>query len=133
VIEEYKPNLCKRVISGVSLDIKAEDICEETGAMKAIRLNRIEKDQKIPSNSVLLIFEKDQLPDHTSIDFTPYHVREYIPTPTRCVKCNAYGHVVKHCRGNETCSKCSGGHSYESCRKKDNPKCISCNGPHSAA
>jgi len=67
--------------------------------MKAIRLTRTEKGQRIPFNYMLLIFKKDQLPDYTTIGFTRYHVREYIPTPTRCVKCNAYGHVVKHCWG----------------------------------
>jgi len=49
------------------------------------------------------------------------------------VKCNAFGHVIKHCRGKETCSKCSGAHSYESCPNKESPKCINCKGPHSAA
>jgi len=97
--------------------------------MKAIRLTRTEKGQRIPFNYMLLIFKKDQLPDYTTIGFTRYHVREYIPTPTRCVKCNAYGHVVKHCRGKESCSKCSGGHSYESCPNKENPMCINCKGP----
>jgi len=37
VIDENKLKVCKGVISGVSLDIEAEDICKETCAMKVIR------------------------------------------------------------------------------------------------
>jgi len=93
------------VNTGVSLDVDMEEVCEETSANEAICLNKTEKGQRSPTNSVLIIFEREELPEYTTIDFTQYHARVHIPALVSCVKCNAFGLVVKHCRGKETCSK----------------------------
>lgn len=50
----------------------------------------------------------------------------------RCYKCNKYGHVASNCREIETCHNCgkarAGHEEGESC----SPRCINCNGSHSA-
>jgi len=123
----------RRVISGVTLDLDVDDIRQETNCKMAIRLHRQEKGKRTPTYSILLIFEDNVLPDHVTIGFTRYHVREYVPTATRCMKCQGFNHVAKSCRRKETCPKCAGGHSFEACPNKDSPKCANCQGPNSSA
>jgi len=114
-----KPKMSRGLIPRVSLDLGTDDVMKETKASKAIRLFRQDKGQRIPSNSVLLVFdEQDVLPDHVTIGYT---------------RCQGFNHVAKSCRGKETCLKCARGHSFKSCPNKDSPKGSNCQGPHSAA
>ena len=61
-----------------------------------------------------------------------YIVREYIPPPLRCFKCQRFGHVAGQCRGKLRCAKCGGEHEYGKCGKDDVLKCCNCGGQHSA-
>ena len=63
-----------------------------------------------------------------------YQVREYIPPPLRCYKCQKYGHVAAVCRGKARCGKCGGeDHEYGKCKQGVKVKCCNCGGEHSAA
>ena len=45
-----------------------------------------------------------------------FPVRKYIPEPLRCFKCQAFGHVQKHCRReSELCGVCSQRHRTSEC------------------
>ena len=58
-------------------------------------------------------------------------MKQYVPRPLRCFKCNRYGHVTGHCRGKLHCSSCGGEHKYSVCSAAA-PKCPNCEGGHSA-
>jgi len=117
----------------VSEDLTEDEITEETGCLKAIRLNRIVNGQKVPTLSILLIFNQGAAPEYVTIGYTRYLTRAYIPVPTRCNKCQRFNHTAKACRGKETCSRCAGEHSYEHCPDNTKVKCANCQEAHSAA
>jgi len=58
------------------------------------------------------------------IDWLRCRVKEFV-IPTRCFKCQGYGHISKYCRqGSDTCSHCSKtGHGHKDCPDKDKPMC----------
>ena len=57
-------------------------------------------------------------------------VRQYIPSPLRCNKCQEYGHTRKHCNGSEICGVCSNpGHHMSECQASE-AKCHHCRMPH---
>ncbi len=121
------------VITGVPLEMSCEVIKEKTQSLQAVRLNKFEKGVRSPSLSVLLMYKRGEVPAVTKIGYTNYRTRAYIPTPTRCQKCQGFNHVAKNCHRTETCSRCAGSHSFKDCTKKEEPHCANCNGNHSAA
>ena len=62
-----------------------------------------------------------------------YKVREYIPQPLRCFKCQRMGHTIQQCKWKQRCAKCGGEHDYGKCTKDAKLKCCNCGGEHSAA
>jgi hypothetical protein len=53
---------------------------------------------------------------------------------TRCHNCQRYGHIMRFCRNETTCSECAGGHRAEHCTKgpQTSRKCAACKGAHRA-
>ena len=49
--------------------------------------------------------------------------------PTRCYKCNRYGHTAKLCKNEITCAKCSNKHPTKECDSQIK-KCINCGSDH---
>lgn len=60
-------------------------------------------------------------------------MREFIPPPVRCYKCQGYGHFAKVCKGKQRCGKCGGDHENGQCGVSDVRKCCNCGGDHTAA
>ena len=60
-----------------------------------------------------------------------FRVNLFIPRPTRCFKCQRFGHIQENCRAKIRCSTCGGSHGYEGCEQTI--KCVNCGGNHSAA
>ena len=59
-------------------------------------------------------------------------VKEFIPHPIQCFKCQKFGHISKNCRGKQKCPLCSEDHTFEECQNRENKKCSNCGGSHSA-
>ena len=60
---------------------------------------------------------------------------KFIPKikPTRCFKCNKFGHVANLCKNNTHCCKCgSDQHSQKDCSSQS-MKCVNCDGNHAAS
>lgn len=55
--------------------------------------NDDEKKVKVPSSCVKIVFECAKLPDKVILGFVVYSVREFIPEPVQCYKCQRYGHI----------------------------------------
>lgn len=100
--------------------------------VKATRLQRRRDGVKSDSLSVVLDF-KDALPKHVMLGFISYEVREYVPTPLRCFKCQRFGHTASQCKSKMRCARCGGEHEYGKCEREAKIKCCNCGGEHSAA
>ena len=57
-----------------------------------------------------------------------FKVKPYIREPTKCYKCNAYGHIALNCLNKAKCPRCLGEHSLKECPNKGvEMHCASCN------
>lgn len=84
-----------------------------------------------PYNGILT-FDRSTLPQSVTAGFLHCEVRQYIPNPRRCFKCQRYGHSTTSCRGRLTCPKCAAyDHTSENCTS-DELKCPNCEQPHAA-
>jgi len=123
------------VISNVPLEMSVEDVKREIRGGKVLEVKRLQTNKdgvKSDSLSVLLVFEKS-LPGEVQMGWINYKVREYIPQPLRCFKCQRIGHVAQQCKWRQRCAKCGGDHEYGKCSKDTKLKCCNCGGEHSAA
>ena len=60
-----------------------------------------------------------------------YDVKPYTNLPSRCKRCQKYGHTEKKCRARrERCGRCAELHPSEGCEAR--PKCASCRQEHEA-
>ena len=89
--------------------------------------------KKLTPTSAMVYFLREELPTEVVLGWDSVPVRPYIPLPTRCYRCQAYGHQAWKCKAQEeVCSSCAGvGHSYRNCTSQT-PKCAGCGGQHSA-
>ena len=89
--------------------------------------------ERTPMKTVVLTFSKSSLPPQVQLCFQVFKVKQYIPPPIRCFKCQRFGHPATGCRHKERCVRCGDSHSFDRCPQKVTLKCINCGGPHSAA
>lgn len=122
------------VISGVPLNMSMEDVKNEIQGGKAVEATRLKskRDGSLKDTlSVVVQFERT-LPKSVQMGYINYSVREYIPPPIRCYKCQRMGHTAQQCKGKLSCVRCGGQHKYGKCEKDAKIKC-NCGGEHSAA
>ena len=115
-------------------DVEEEDILDELrdqGVHKVRRLQRRDNGNTVKSDTLVLSFSRDELPEKVRVTWRSIRVRPYIPNPVRCFKCQAYGHMANACKGRERCARCSAtGHNSSSC-ESPKPRCT-CGGEHEA-
>lgn len=124
------------VISGIPLGEKLEDLKKNIKGGTVVEVKRLKMNkngEKVDSTSVLLEFQEEKLPPRVMIGFMSFSVREFIPPPVRCYKCQRYGHIAKVCKGKQRCGKCAGNHEYGQCGDNVVRKCCNCGGDHTAA
>jgi len=131
-----KPIGARGVIYNVPLDIPTDDIlaCLAGQGVQSVRRFRYKSKDSSEMNRVQISISavtSADLPSEVKLGCMLFRVKQYIPRPLRCFKCNRYGHVAKHCRGRLRCSICSGEHKYSECSAAA-PKCPNCGGSHSA-
>ncbi|KAK2721844.1 hypothetical protein QYM36_003975 [Artemia franciscana] len=65
-------------------------------------------------------------------------VKQFIPKPLRCFKCQKFGHNSLNCWGKDTCGICGDNHPMTACpelnknRNEQKVRCANCNGQHTA-
>ena len=132
--------IVKGIILGVQMDTTEEEILEASEAITAKRIQRRVKGQMMDTAQVVLTYY-DYLPDRIKIGWDSYRVREFIPDPMRCMKCQQFaGHKAANCRAAQKCPICAGPHAFERCPQsapdreaERQPRCPNCSGAHSAA
>ena len=101
------------------------------------RLSRYVNNVRTPADNVLVGFE-ESIPNHVTIDYCRYNIRPFEERPTRCFKCQRFGHTIKNCKMNgDKCDKCGENHNSRDCkidiRKESiNVKCANCGQNHPA-
>ena len=78
--------------------------------------------------TVVLTFNTPTPPKQIWAGFYWLKVRDFIPNPLRCFKCQRYGHTEARCRQQVACFRCGGEHAGEGC--KEPPKCVNCSEGH---
>ena len=80
---------------------------------------------------LLLTFTTPYVSPSVAVGWEQYSVREFVPSPRRCFKCQQFGHPRKYCRrSSEICVKC-GDPLHDPC---NNPlSCPNCKGSHPAS
>ena len=122
-------------------DETVEQSLRQDGVVKAERLTTWYKEQKVESRSLKLTFDTLICPLAVYAGNRRFNIKEFIPPPLRCFKCQKYEHNVYKCRAKECiCQRCGEvGHqakTYEnrrlifSCNKEK--KCANCGGNHEA-
>ena len=115
-------------LAGVDDGEILEELTEQQ-VIKARRILRKEDGGAIPTDTIVLSFSCEQLPDKVRVAWRSVRVRPYVPNPIRCYKCQMYGHMASSCKGKERCARCSTvGHNSSQCRAA-RTKCT-CGGDH---
>ena len=137
-IKSHIPGINRKirgVITGVPIDLSIEELQKEIKGAKVTvekRLSTRYQGKIVDSLSVLIQFE-GAIKDKVTIGYLSYPVREFVPRPLRCFKCQRFGHIAGQCRAKPRCAKCAGEHEYGKCEAEAKAKCCNCGGDHSAA
>lgn len=124
------------VISGIPPEVPTEEIKANMKGGKVVDVKRLKASrngERVDSFSVMIKLDEKVLPGKMYIGFMSYDVRQYIPPPLRCFKCQKFGHVAAICKGKQKCGRCAGEHEYGQCEEGAKIKCINCGGEHSSA
>ena len=129
-------NNCRGVVSCRDLsDITDDEILDglrEQGVVGAKKLAKTGQGKDKDTGTVMLTFSGTSLPDRVYVGWRSLRVRQFIPNPIRCFKCQSYGHMAASCKGEERCAKCGKpGHKSTTC-SATTPKCAGCDGSHEA-
>ena len=136
VIPHATKNSSRGVISCRDLrDVSEEEILfglKEQGVTEVKRMARKGDNEGTGTGTFMLVFPGAVLPEKVHVGWLSVKVRPFVPSPTRCFKCQAFGHIAGSCKGRERCGKCSEvGHNSKTC-EADKPKCAGCGGEHEA-
>jgi hypothetical protein len=102
------------------------------GVVKAKRITRKSDGADEPTPSVILTFDRMELPSSVRVGFLSVRVRPYVPNPLICYRCFRYGHTKARCRGKAICAKCGGADHTDDRQCEKASHCRSCGGDHSA-
>ena len=111
------------------------EILEELEHYKVTNVYRTNKkvgNETIPNNIYILTFNCNTLPEEITIGWNKCRVRQFIPRPRRCFKCQGFQHSSKNCRRETAfCVNCGQEEHGASCDRP--PSCKNCSEPHPAS
>ncbi|KAL7290081.1 hypothetical protein TKK_0015809 [Trichogramma kaykai] len=125
----------KGIIRGVDTQIDDQTIknnLEFSERFKLIEMKRLDmrnrnptdENKWIPSRSLLLTFEGQEIPREVFIAKVKFIVEPYVPNPMQCHKCFIFGHKAKICRNKAKCYKCGADQHEGECETSF--KCVNC-------
>lgn len=134
VVQEYTQlNKSMGVIFDRSLTSATDDdIMEELKKHHCIKVKRVSKTgkngEKYDTGTFFITFGTIKLPSYITIGYTSHNLEPYIPNPTRCFKCQRFGHVSNACKAPEkicvNCGDIEHTTDGEKCSKAQ--KCVNC-------
>ena len=84
-----------------------------------------------PTPILKIKFELPYVPHSIKCLGKEYPVEKYFPPPSRCAKCQMFGHWKNRCRGPTRCVNCGQSHGELACTNL--PSCYNCHGSHPAS
>ena len=117
------------------VDLSEEEIRDElsTQGVTAIKRIIIKRDgETIPTNTLILTFDRSAPPENIKAGYLSVRVSPYIPNPLRCFKCQKYGHGQNNCRNSNMCYRC-GEKDHDGTTCQNDLKCVTCEGSHMAS
>jgi len=128
-------NSSKGVIRSRDLEGVSEDeICKNLssqGVKTVKRINVRRNNELIPTNTLILTFDKPTLPLSVKAGYLNIPVVPFIPNPLRCFNCQKFGHGQNTCRNKLTCARC-GQVDHDSKTCQNDMACSNCKGKHFA-
>ena len=90
--------------------------------------------QSVETNTLLLTFDRVNVPKSLKIFYRVVPVDVYVPNPLRCFNCQRFGHHEHNCSEDlgSVCENCGAdGHAHHTSQCKNPTKCINCGKDHS--
>ena len=136
VQEHATLNFCKGVITCKDLvqETEEEILSElaEEGVVAIYRVKNRVDGALVPTPTLILTFKANHLPESISVGFYRVRVRQYIPNPLRCYKCQKFGHTQNNCRTTTpVCRQCER-ETLEQLPCVFPPVCVNCEGSHAS-
>lgn len=133
VVDEYERlNKSVGVIFDRSLIAATdEEILDELKQYHCKNVKRILKTvggHKVATGTFFLTFGTINLPSYVTVGYTSHKMTPYVPNPTRCFKCQLFGHVSSSCKSPEKiCVNCGMAEHTEVGEKCSNKaRCVNC-------
>ena len=100
--------------------------------MTEVKRVSIKKEGKtIEPNTYIMHFNTPKIPEKVKVGHTLERVKQYIPNPLWCYKCQKYSPHEDNCRGCEVCRKCGQQNSDHHINDCQFPyKCANCGSDH---
>ena len=126
------------IIFGVGRDVSDDEMTETIG----IKSQRIVKKIRgiLTQTEQMILYCEHDMPEYVRYGWKRYKVQTYVPEPTRCYRCQDFGHKAPHCRKKyDKCSICSDKHETKACPVKEthwqgnSATCPNCGGSHPAS
>ncbi|KAL1446474.1 hypothetical protein WDU94_005585 [Cyamophila willieti] len=110
--------------------------CGDFKVTQMQRLNRKTfvdgKPTYVPSTTVKLVFEGQDMPSFVYLWYTKLNCEPYIQNPIQCFSCFQFGHITKFCRNKKLCRKCFQEEKQDHACDLSAIKCLNCSGMHNA-
>ena len=90
--------------------------------------------QSVETNTLLLTFDRVNVPKSLRIFYRVVPVDVYVPNPLRCFNCQRFGYHENNCTEDpgSVCENCGAdGHAHPTSQCKNPTKCINCGKDHS--
>lgn len=137
VAEHEFLNFTKGIIfSNDILNLTNAELLEEFKSQHVVDIYRIQKrkpnsDEFENTPGLILTFNLMQIPETIIAGYVNIRVRQYIPNPLRCRKCQLFGHTKNKCSNEAACDVCSikDVHNLPCGNTK---QCVNCGGSHSS-
>ncbi|GFO24492.1 nucleic-acid-binding protein from mobile element jockey [Plakobranchus ocellatus] len=111
-----------------------EEMVEELSGVTHARCIKVRRDEdKIQTDTVVLIFNSPKPQSRIRAGYLTLDVRPYVPLPMRCYRCQRYGYGKDRCKKPAAvCIRCGkGGHVERDCSADS--LCVNCKGDHAAS
>ena len=122
-----------RMLKGESKDSIVEYLRPQ-GVTGCKRFKIKKEGQSVETNTLLLTFDRVNVPKSLKIFYRVVPVDVYVPNPLRCFNCQRFGHHENNCTEDpgSVCENCGAdGHAHQTSQCKNPTKCINCGKDHS--
>lgn len=109
-----------------------EEIMKELEVKKCVKVKRVQKTMgdgsKHDTGTFFLTFGTVKLPKFVTIGYSNIEIKPFVPNPTRCFKCQRFGHVSSSCKSTKKiCVNCGlEEHANEGEKCGNHAKCVNC-------